>query len=296
MQFLEPEDFNLSAVKEGVSEVLRKFKLENLVSLEEIEQALETNEEFSSSLLLLGLLARCDDEKDDVTLNRLIPSLTHWKNLLPRADLGGLSPFEFMQKYPPGPMEQAIIGQLMLAYEDKLKARGENTSIDDLNKDFKKFQDNFLNLIPASQLSAGISKPLSHRGLIIEERKQRSVSKDKINDIGINLFASNIGAKITDAIEKIDDDYIASVQALGEMQKNEDFRNRKKIKKIFEKLKEAEPFMRCTKESYRFYCNFAQVVFLMGDVERALELLRRAIGINPKYELAQIMVKRIENF
>jgi len=149
---LSEED--LKNVKMDIKSALKAIALSELVSMRELEEEIANTEKIYESPLLLGLMVRCVQNQNESAIEKLITGFAHWKNFLPQKELGGMTNVEYEKKYPRGPEELRIIGEMMKTYEAKLgdmsikEAKETNFDID---KDFAEFQKEFLELIPAYQ-------------------------------------------------------------------------------------------------------------------------------------------------
>lgn len=286
----------LSKVKKELSGLLKELGLDSLVTLKEVEHELRHTEKIQQSLLLIGLVTRCTEEKKDDLMMRLIPLLTHWKNFLPGKELNGLSPAEYEEKYPRGELELAIMEELMQSYQDKLQGSKRHGPHFDIHKDFAEFQKTFLGFIPANQPFPDAPKMLTNDEIIIEERKRLSHPRKKLKNISVSIFADNIAEELGDEIARLDDTFMTAMDEMIFMQMNPKQRSRKKIKRVLKDLENLEPYMKCGQQSFRFYLNFANVAFLNNEVSRAIKLLEQSVIINPQYKEGKEALKRFKEY
>ncbi len=293
---LSEED--LDKAKKSIEGLIRKVNLSAQISLKEIEQELKKTEKIYESYLFLGIMTRLlQENKDDLVIEVFLPSITAWKNFLPCDDLGGLSPVEYERKHPRGVSETLITAQLLMDYHKRLKVLDkQRREIIDAEKDFQKFQNDFLELIPLNQPFQDVEKILNNREIIVEERKRNGYPEDKIDKISIALFAENIASKIGNGIAELEDGYLSALEELSFMQERKKQRGIGKVKRIFKSFLRLEPFMKCTKDSFRFYKNFANAAFLCDFEEMALELLRKSLLINPNYKEAKQALESFKEF
>lgn len=286
----------LLKVKKELSVLLKEIKLDSLVKLKEIESELRQAEKIHESLLLVGLVTRCTEEKKGDLVMKLIPLLTHWKNFLPHKKLNGLSPAEYEEKYPRGENELHIIEELIQSYQNKLQDFKRQDSHFDINKDFIEFQKTFLNLIPVNQLFLRESKMLTNQEIIMEERKQLHHPQKKLDKISVSIFADNIAEDLCDKMACLDDTFMTAMDEMVFMQMNPKQRNRKRIKRVLKDLEKLEPYMKCGQQSFRFYLNFANIAFLNNEIDRAVKLLEQSITINSKYREGKEALKRFKEY
>lgn len=278
----------LKTVRAQVAEVLRRLELASFVSLDEIEKELRQAESAFKSLLLLGILRRIMVREDDKVAQLFIPAITEWKNYLPHGDLDGLSPFEYQEKYPPGPHETRFIARLLEEYQSKLESVKDNDQSFDLEKDFKHFQEEYLERIPLDEYEMR-GRPFTLKELIIEERRQRGWPVKNIYEIGAQIFAENTADGLGIKAAKIDDKYYQIVNRLAEAKKQRLVLKKKEMKEILAFFKKFESYYRSAPDPHRFYLNYAGVLLLGGDSEGAISALDRALLYDPNYEHARHM-------
>lgn len=298
-QFLSKKDLTLS--KKAVRTIVSKLDLKDLISLKEVEEELGTVEQIHESPLLMGIVMRCMEDSKEGLIEDFIPAITAWKNFIPHEDLGGLSPFEYEQKYQRGENEVRIMTELMYSYQNRLgsisKEKRESLDID---KDFEKFQKEFLSLMPNVQPFTETGRALNNREIIIEERRRLGHPPEKLKEVHLKIFADNIAARIASETEQIEEDYISDIKQLSKMQENTtkiDIKgNFKKARIIFKNLIYIEPYMKCLSDSHKFYLNFANVAFMCGLEDHALGLIKKSLSLKPDYNLAKESFRRIKGF
>ncbi len=283
----------LNHAKEDVLKVLARLHLIDEVSLDEIHQELESVETAFESLMILGILRRIMAAEDDRASKLFIPAITHWKNCLPHRDLGGLSPLEHMQRYPPGKFERRFTEGLFDKFESVLDQKELS---DDLNieAEFEKFQNDYFNQkIFITEFGQG--QPLTLKQIIIAERKQNGYPEDLLNSVGAKLFAENTAEGTGMRMAEIEDYYYEAINDLAQMQGNPRLRSRRRVKQLRILLEKQEPYHRLAPEAHRFYLNFAQLTFLDEDLPTSQKLLAKALRIEPDYGPAQEFKKRLES-
>ena len=111
----------VSKLKKDIEKSLQRLGLASFVSINEVKKELCNVDTAFQSLLLLGILRRIMYQQNDGVAKLFIPALTEWKNYLPHNDLGGLSPFEYTQKYPMGEYELRFIEEVISSYRELLQ-------------------------------------------------------------------------------------------------------------------------------------------------------------------------------
>ncbi|MDP3996239.1 MAG: tetratricopeptide repeat protein [bacterium] len=286
---------DVSEIKEKTKDLLKRLGLAVLVSIEEMEGHLSQYEKMHESPLFLGLLTRAIESGREKTIEELVSLLGSWKNFIPQKDLCGLSPAEYDKKYPKGPEELSIMADLLDAFGDDIRKLSpeENNEID---KKLRLFEDNFLKLVPVRQPFPVKDKMLSNREIILEERRHLKHPEDRRQRVRLFLFADSLGANIGQEIERLDEQYLKAMDELITMQTNPNKRNFKKTAVAFVSMKEIEPYMKCRKDSFRFYLNMGNAAFLTQQTEEAICCYKKALVIRPNYKEARETLKRIESF
>jgi len=291
----------LEAVKQDVAKALERLGLSSEVSLEEIGRELAKVETAFQSLLILGILRRIMYRDDNKAAELFVPAVTNWKNYLPREDLGGMSPFEHHQIYPPGPYETECIRTLMDTYEQRLDELGRKAGKDEplsfnIQEDFVAFQKEFFNQIPLEQPYVDEGREFTtYRDIIREERRRRGIPEDKIEEIGVQLFAENTAEGTGEKAAQIDEAYFAALDELEAMRRGAKSRSRSRVRKIRKLFEEHEPYHRCGPTPHNFYFNYAILSFLDDeDTDRVLSLLDKALFYEPNYEMALDMKKTLK--
>jgi hypothetical protein len=298
----------IDKIKQNIYTVLKQIGLQKEVSLEEIEKEILKVDTAFQSLLILGILRRIMYLEDEKTMELFVPAITEWKNYLPHKDLGGLSPEEMMEKYPPGPYEVRFINELIKDYQKRLEinpatGRAEAGSPDepfDVEADFEKFQKEYLNRIPLEQPFAKADGSLMNiKEIIIEERRQNGRPEKDIDKIGIKIFAENTAEGIGWEMAEIEDRYVNSLKELEEMRRNPRLRNKKRIHEIRKQFEKEEPYHRCGPSPYQFYLNYAAVVFLDEEekaIDLVMSLLDRSLAYKPDYQYALKMKRNLQAY
>lgn len=290
----------MKAIKADVAKVLKRLGLSSVVSVEEIGRDLAKVDTPFQSLLILGILRRILYREDNNAAEIFIPAVTNWKNYLPREDLNGMSPFEYQEKYPPGPYETECMRALIESYHQRLKDLGDKIGRDEplpinIPEDFARFQKDFLSRIPFEQPYAQLGQNyMTYRDIIIRERRMNGVPEDKVDQIGARVFVENTAEGIGDKAARLDDAYIRAIKELDAMRRGERKRSRSRVRKIRKLFEEQEPYHRCGPEPHRFYLNYAAVVFLDEEnMDRVHALLDKSLSYKPNYELALNMKKSL---
>ncbi len=290
-------------IKQNISKTLKKVGLEGFVSLKEIEKEISKTETPFQSRLLLGILSRIMHTKDDEAARLFIPAVTEWKNYLPHKDLDGLSPAEYLEKYPPGPYERRFISELVNEYHRRLEinpqtGRAEVGSPDeffDVEADFDRFREEYLNRIPLEQpfVKAG-GGLMTIKEIIIEERRRNGCPERALNKISIKIFAENTAEGLGMKMAAIEDAYYEAMQELVRMQNEPSRRSRKRVRAIRKQFERDEPYHRCSIAPHQFYLNYAMVLFLDDvEIEKVISLLDRALSYKPDYKQALEMKRRL---
>jgi len=292
----------LNKIKRNISAALELIGLKDEVSLDELEKEISQVDTSLQSLLILGILYRIMSFNDDKAAELFIPFVTEWKNYLPHNELGGLSPAEAMEKYPPGPHESSFISEIMNEYQARLEILGKDASPEDsvnfdVESDFSKFQEDYLNRIPSEQIfkRAG-SRLMTMKEMIIEERRGAGRPEETIDKIGAKIFAENT-AELTGAkVAAIEDVYLNTLEELKRIQRNPGRRQKARIHEIRKQFERDEPFHRCGPAPHQFYSNYAAVVFLDGKdpIDFVISLLDHSLSYKPDYDSALKMKRRLQ--
>lgn len=287
----------IAEVKKDVAAALERLGLTSFVSLEEIERELRGVETMFQSLLLLGIMRRILDRKDNKAAELFIPAVTNWKNYLPHKALAGLTPYEYREKYPPGIYETRIIAVLLDEYQATLTAKTDRGSEPpDIESDFAAFQTEYFNRVPLEQPFAGEKgKLLTLKEIIREERRRANHPPDKIDEIGAKLFAENTAEGLGNKAAELDDAYYNALNELVIMQREPRRRSRARVRQLRELFERHESYHRAGPAPHQFYLNYAMTVFLDEDTDGALTLLDAALKHKPDYALARQMKKRFSN-
>jgi len=283
----------LKEVKKNIDLSLERLGLSQFVSLEEIEREISQSETPLQSFLLLGILRRILAREDNKTAELFIPAITEWKNHLPHEDLGGLTPFEYREKYPPGKYEMNFIAGMMEEYQSRLQSLEikEEESFN-VHEDFKLFQEKYLKRLPVEQ-PEGFEKFKNLKEIIVEERHRNGYPKKDIDKIGAHIFAENTAEGTGRQIAEIENDYHDIINELAALQVKRSQNSERRIKKIYSFLKKFEPYFRCALEPHSFYLNYASVLLLVDKVDQSLEMLDKALSYKPDYQLAQKMKDQV---
>lgn len=298
----------LNEIKQDVSKALKLLDLQEEVSLNEIEKEISEVETSFQSLLILGILARIMHEENDKAAKLFIPAVTSWKNHLPREDLGGLTPAEHMEKYPPGPCESRFTAELMNEYQKRLEIDQKTGKAEaglpdeefDVESDFKEFKEEYLNRIPVDQPFANEGSSLmTIKEIIIEERRRNDRPVENIDKVGIKIFAENTAEGTGQKIAEIEDRYISALEELEEMRRNPELRDEDRVHAIRKQFEKEEPYHRCAPDPHQFYCNFASTVIIDEkggkEIDLAKSLLERALSYKPDYKIARQIKKNVED-
>lgn len=286
----------LGKTLKGVEKVLKMLGLDGIVSTKEIEKELTEAETAFQSLLVLGIMRRISYTDNQRALELFLPAVTNTKNYLPHPDLGGISPFEYREKYPPGMHEMNFLSGLTQEYQSKLTQEKSQKPDFNLEEDFTKFQNEFLNRIPVDQPFPEDGKMLSFREIIIEERRNNNHPENGIAIVGVKIFVENTAEGIGSRSAEIDDAYFSAMDELAEMQKEPQRRDNKRLEGIIKLFDAHEPYHRCGPESHRFYLNFAMAAFLADDTKKSFNLLDIALMHKPDYDLAHEMKRRFAGY
>jgi hypothetical protein len=296
----------IDKIKHDIRNILERIGLDREVSLDEIEKEILKVDTAFQSLLILGILRRIMYLEDEKAMELFIPAITEWKNYLPHKDLGGLSPEEMMEKYPPGPYEVRFINELIKDYQKRLEinpatGRAEAGSPDepfDIEADFEKFQKEYLNRIPLEQPFAKTDGSfMTIKEIIMEERRKDGRPEKDIDKIGLKIFAENTAEGTGWKMAEIEDRYLNSLKELEEMRRNPRLRNKKRVHAIRKQFEKEEPYHRCGSSPYQFYSNYAAVIFLdEGPIDLVISLLDRSLALKPDYEPALKMKRNLENY
>ena len=290
------EEQTAAEAKQSIAKALERLGLTPFVSLEEIEKELIGVETAFQSRLLLGIIRRIMHRQDDAAAELFIPAVTEWKNYLPHKDLGGLTPHEHREKYPPGRYETQFLAGLMNEYQATLDLKKPDETFD-VESNFNAFQNEYFNRIPFEQpFTDGKKKFMTLREIIIEERHRNNYPSDSIKSIGAKLFAENTAEGMGECVAELDDVYMQTLNEFTAMQNNPRLRNRARICEIKKLFERDEPYHRCGPEPHSFYLNYAMAMFLNGDAKSALALLDTALEHKPDYTLARQMKERINAF
>lgn len=286
----------LRVIELRVKDILKDIQLDNVISIQEIRDTLLSNDKIFDSPLLLGVISRIFQDEKEKLLAEIIHLLTEWKNFLPARDLGGLSPREFVERYPRGEHERKIMDDLLHTYMERLELHANLREKGfRVSEDFKTFQKEFLNLVPAMQ-SLRSSRLLTNREIIIEERRKLHHPVNLREKIGISLFADNVSGSIREGLNQVEKSYEEVLHALLEMQNGRKKRSVRLVRKLLYDLIALEPYMKCHREAFRFYHNLGNTAFLADEMELAVRLYRHSLVLNPQYREARETLRRIESY
>lgn len=293
---------NLSRIKKELGEkkedaefVLKELNLGDLLRSVEIEEYLKKTDNIYEGYLGLGVVVRCMMENRSDLLEKWLVGLSAWKNLTPHDDLGGLSPIEYEELYPRGPEEKRIMAELIKSYQEQLASYGNQINEDfDIEKDFQKLQQEFLSLVPSRQPYFNSDHLLTHREIIVKERKLQNVPKDKLEKIGIVLGRDALPELLGEKAAQIQDNYYQYTKELELMRDNPKKRSWKKVKEIYAYFIEIEPFMKCLPEAWRFYNNKGSIAFLLDLEKEALNSFKLSLSLNPNQEYPPMVVGQIK--
>ena len=288
-----------TSFKDDVARLLDEIGIGKRVSPSELEAELARRAELGSSPLVLGIVARLVESNAGERLKEVVPLFLQWRNFIPRAELGGLSPAEYEARFPRGEHEAWIIHRLFQNYELTLRQRqligALEKSTFDLKHDLELFEHAFLELIPARQPFSELSITLSHREIIREERRRAGWPKQRRDTIGIALATESMVVNFSDGIERIRRAYLATLSDIEALSTRQKHPPSGRMKKILRSLTEAEPFMKCTAGAVQFYSHFATVALLYGAAGLAHELVRRALAINPRHRGTRELLAHIRD-
>ena len=282
----------LGRTREDVERVLEMLGLSGIVFVEEIEKELMGVETAFQSFLILGIMARISHAENEKALKLFFPAVTNMKNYLPHPDLGGISPFEHQEKYPPGIYEMNFLSGLMWEYQSNLRQEKFDSPGFNIEEDFIRFQNEYLNRIPSDQSFSKNGKIQSYREIIIEERHGNNYPENDIEKMGAKIFTENTAEGVGFRCAEINDAYLSAIDELVEMQKKPTKRDEKSVKKLIKLFTKHEPYHKCGPEPHRFYLNFAIATFLADDIEKSFSLLDTALRHKPNYDLANEMKRR----
>jgi hypothetical protein len=284
----------IDKIEQDILKVLRRIGLEESVSLEEIEKEISKVDTVFQSLLVLGMMRRIMHLDDREAMEIFLPAITELKNYLPHPELGGLSPKEIMEKYPSGPYELRFISELLQSYQKRLEIEPDEPF--DIEADFEKFQEEFLNRTPLEQpFIEHNGKPMTVREIIIEERRRMGYPEELINKIGIKIFVENTPEGAGAKMAEIEDKYVEMLEELERMKENLRLRNRARAREIRKELEKYEPYYRCGPAPHQFYLNYASVVLLDGGhLDLVISLLDKSLSFKPDYKPALIIKRNLE--
>jgi hypothetical protein len=293
-------------IKQDIYRALERIGLEQEVSLGEIEKEIVKVDTPFQSLLVLGILKRILHHKDEKAMGLFAPAVMEWKNYLPHQDLGGLSPAEYMAKYPLGSYEIRFNAELFNEYQKRLEidprtGKAEAELADEpfnIEADFDKFQKEYFNRVPLHQPFTKANGGLMNlREIIIEERKRNGWPEKNIDKIGIKIFAENTAEGTGWRMAEIEDRYINSLKELEQMSQNPMLLNKKRIHAIRKQLGKDEPYHRCGPAPYHFYFSYAAVVFLDGGpMDLVISLLEHSLALKPDYQPALQMKQNLRDY
>jgi hypothetical protein len=288
----------LEKIKRNIREALERIGLGGEVSLDEIEKEILKVDTAFQSLLILGILRRIMYLEDEKAMELFVPAITVWKNYLPRKDLGGLSPAEHRAKYPPGPYETRFIAELLNEYQKRLEIKSSSDESFDIEADFEKFQEEYLNRIPLEQPFAKSDDSfMTIKEIIMEERRRNGLPEKYIDKIGIKIFAENTAEGADWKMAEIEDRYINSLMELEKMRQNPRLRNKKRVRAIRKQFEKDEPYHRCGPAPHQFYLNYAAVVFLDdGPMDLVISFLDRSLSLKPDYKPALQMKQNLQKY
>ena len=283
----------LERKKQGALAVLKELGIDNLIKPKEIEDRLKQTDKIYKDYLGLGVLMRCAMEKRGDLLEKWLVGLSAWKNLTPHDDLGGLSPIEYEKAHPRGPEEKRIIMELMKSYQEKLNRNDiQKQENFDINENFRQFQEEFLSLIPGRQ-PFNSEHLLSNREIIIEERKLNNLPKEQLDKIGLVVGSDAIPELLGEQAARINDNYYHYIWDLEQIKKHPKKRNLQKVKEIYSRLLEIEPFMKSMPEPWRFYNNKGNVAFLLDLENEAVASFNFSLSLNSEQEHIRALIKEI---
>lgn len=165
------------------------------------------------------------------------------------------------KSYLPGPLEDRLLAEMMSEYERESKKK-RLVSDDDYQKFWTEFQKQWLNR-PLKSLDYRTPKEV-----ILEERKNLGNPCQKI---GYQL--DHVGPDPDDEI----DQYNQALKLLEQQKWSQ-------AEKILSAFINSNPHF---PEIYRAYANLAKAKEMQGDLIQAEKLLKKALKINPNYEIAK---------
>lgn len=279
----------VAQVKKDITEALQILELDNFVSLKDIEREVALHETAFESLLLLGIMRRAMHWQSESAIILLLPGLTNWKNYLPHKELGGHTPFEHKELYPPGEHEAYLMHNLLEEYSESLQHKTHPADgFFDVEKDSAAFQESYFNSIPATQPFARPGDdPMSVRQIIIEERKRSNHPPETIDSVGIHIFAENTPEGLGWRMGEVEAQYMDAVEDLALLQDEPQEANTAAMVDIQKTFAEIEPYFRCAPEPHRFYCNYANALLLAGDTKASQQMIKRSLHYDPTYAPAK---------
>jgi hypothetical protein len=165
----------------------------------------------------------------------------------------------------------------------------------DVEMDFQSFQKDFLSMMPAGQPFADKSILMTHREIILEERHRLGWPKAVARKIEVSVSSENLTDKIMDGINHIEHKYMEALNDIDTIENSEEHEVRKsRLKNIFHKLLDTEPFMKCTGSAATFYRHFASFAYLCDATDMALKMAKKALAINPRHAPTRSFMKEIQ--
>jgi hypothetical protein len=167
-----------------------------------------------------------------------------------------------------------------------------------IEADFEKFQEEYLNRIPLEQpFPKSDSSLMTIKEIIMEERRRNGLPEKYIDKIGIKIFVENIAEGVGWKMAEIEDRYINSLIELEKMKQNPRLRNKKRVHAIRKQFEKDEPYHRCGPAPHQFYLNYAAVVFLDdGPIDLVISLLDHSISLKPDYKPALQMKQNLQKY
>ncbi len=269
MPFNNSDVDKLKETQKNASKVLVAYGLAELISKQEIEEALAETDDIYTAPVILGVLMRAFHEGNEERVSDWLTGISAWKNLTPHADLGNISPLEYGLRYPPGREEQRILRELMNSYRSRIQQMRITKKYQDkgdLIGDFERHQNAYLALVPiltSYRSEAGMM--LDNRGVIIAERTEAGVPESKRSEIGIRLNDQASPEEIGKRGAAIEDTYQTCATEIQSIKKSKGPIDDEQIRSLLSKLKEIEPYMKSQK-NYTEYGEQVAHITSLGKV------------------------------
>lgn len=267
--FLKPvKDIkDLKTCEEEIKKWLKGHRIK--ISLQEIKSKISEEKEKAYSFFLQKIVSSNPSISTEET-QKFIDLIIKLYNFLPQKELGGLSPEEKSKEAPVGEKERMLLADFF-QFASLKNNPGTYPKKDEAKKAMKKLWEEWLK-IPQEELAGRTPEEV-----IVDERKKLGRKDLKISYTMEVCEFRKPGEKEID----INKEWKRAGELLNRNKPGEAL-------KIYEKL---FPIIKDFPESFHIYGNLGLCYALTGNKEKGIEYLKKALEINPDYEMARNNLK-----